>query len=247
MSTDVASEELPALAPLPWKVGDDVTGRHCMADVLKALHFGRQDEGYVIIGQKFTKRKIITVEDLTNYKGMEIVSMLRDVDGLKYHPRAYVAAIGTAIKHDFFAAVKTEGGNVKAGHASGQGSNWNSNCSKKTPSADFNPYKYAPDGRVYAGLPARGDQDELDDEKDDNSEALVVDYIWIDAQANPQPAETMGDYLPSVSRHTLLPLLPLPLLPLPTHCARVLTGPSQPPREVTQTAPPAVLEVTEAE
>lgn len=202
-----AGADLPPAEPLQWKPGLEVSGRSSVQDILSALHFGRQDFGYDKVGEKFAKRKIATASELTDFSGSELVSMLRDVAGLKMHPRAVIAGIGSAIKHDFFSTVKAEGGRVKAeGGAAGQGSTWNMNCTKVCASSGFNPSKYTPDGRLYAALPSIKELKELK-EKEEDSADLVVDMIWIDAQCNPEAS--LGDYLPPVR---ICPRLPHRLL-----------------------------------
>ena len=209
----VAPDELPPAAPLPWTPAMGVTGRSSVKDILNAMHFGRPDLGYDKVSEKFEKRKISTAGELQDFQGAELVSMLRGIDGLKMHPRALVAAIGTAIQHNFFSAVKAEGGSVKAegGGSAGQCSTWNHNCTKVSVSAGFNVSKYIPDGRVYAALPSINKMDELKDKEEDGAE-LVVDFIWIDAQCNPE--KSMGDYLPEVR------IRPRPPPPRPPRCRR---------------------------
>lgn len=105
-------------------------------------------------------------------------------------PGVYLAAIAKAIGVDLMrrSLVKAEGA-----APAGQGADWNSNCTKQTPTVEFNVSKYKPDGRVYAtllkSLSSAAKLRNLDSEL-----GLVVDLHWIDMHVNPEPS--CGDYLP---------------------------------------------------
>lgn len=186
-------EQLPEPTALPWNASLPVSGRSSLQDIMTCLAFGRpNDPTYPAIAAKFEARSINTVTKLQDFQGSELVSMVRTLNPQK-HARAYVAAIGTAINHDFFAVHK---GGVKSesaqGEAPGQGSQWASHCTKQNVSHDFNPGKYIPDGRVYAQLPSVDSKSHLDEDES----FLISDLVWIDAQANPEPS--LGEYIPPV-------------------------------------------------
>eukprot|EP00966_Prymnesium_polylepis_P246289 5696690-Prymnesium_polylepis.1 len=59
---------------------------------------------------------------------------------------------------------------------------------------------FEPDGRVYANFPTRDEQQFLSSEQTE----LLMDYLWLDGQANPDPG--FGDYIPdgAAARYTRL-------------------------------------------
>ena len=70
------------------------------------------------------------------------------------------------------------------------GGNMSGACIKQEPSGTFLPRQYIPDGRVYQGFYAHGGAAFMSTEQ----EKLYLDYLWLDAQANPE--KSLGDYLP---------------------------------------------------
>ena len=95
----------------------------------------------------------------------------------------YVTAIATAIGHTFVDEVMKKEGEKTGGDMTQR-------SSKQAPSVGFVPSKYVPDGRVYAGLPAKNSARFLDT----NDEQFYLDKLWLDAQFNPE--YSYGEYVP---------------------------------------------------
>jgi len=182
----------PEEEPVSWHAGMPVEEQSSIGDIISCLSFGSGDESsWNSIKDKFAARGIKTVRVLEeDWSIPELISLIRAVQPRK-QPRAYLAGISAGMGRDLFKNMKQS---VKAegdGAAEGQGREWHTHCTKQKPSAEFNPFKYKPDGRVFAKLPNKGACEHLDAEE----EQLVVDLLWIDAHVNPEPS--LGDYLPS--------------------------------------------------
>ena len=172
-----------------WQPGEPVTPGTLLEPMLNVLGFGQQDvDSYATIAVKFKARSVITVGDLfgvsSTWQREELLGCLRTLE-LKKSPLSYVGAIekavgdtvGTERSYDPPAKVTT-------------GGNMSSACIKQEPSGTFLPRQYIPDGRVYQGFYAHGGAEFMSTEE----EKLYLDYLWLDAQANPE--KSLGDYLP---------------------------------------------------
>ena len=163
-----------------WMPGQPITDAVLVAPVLATLGMGQNDmSSFSAIGAKLASRSCLTVGDLGSFTYGEMISSLRALD-LQKKPEAYISAIEVAIGKGFERAeIKKE-----------RGGDTLEECTKVRPSADFKPWKYEPDGRVYDGLPEKGTCDYLTDKQ----EQLYLDKLVLDAHTNPEPS--MGDYLP---------------------------------------------------
>ena len=161
--------------------------------MLNVLGFGQQDiDSYATIAEKFKARSVITVGDLfgisSTWQREELLGCLRTLE-LKKSALSYVGAIEAAVG-DTMGTERTAT-TPPAGFAKvTTGGNMSGACIKQEPSGTFLPRQYIPDGRVYQGFYAHGGAAFMSTEQ----EKLYLDYLWLDAQANPE--KSLGDYLP---------------------------------------------------
>ena len=176
-----------------WQPGVPVTTQTPLEPMLKVLGFGQQDiDSYATIAEKFKARSVITVGDLfgisSTWQREELLGCLRTLE-LKKSALSYVGAIEAAVG-DTMGTERTAT-TPPAGFAKmTTGGNMSGACIKQEPSGTFLPRQYIPDGRVYQGFYAHGGAAFMSTEQ----EKLYLDYLWLDAQANPE--KSLGDYLP---------------------------------------------------
>ena len=169
------------MAELAWHAGMPVVKLTPLQKVCDVLSAGQFDGGYSMLAKKLADRSCHTVGDLCDrYGKTELLFMLAGLT-LPKHGSAYLAGLSHMIHHKF----------VDSGlDAKARGGNMSVLCTKLPPNSAFNSMRYTPDGRVYRHTPTRANTLYLSR----SDEMLLLDCLWIEAQANPELS--YGQYLP---------------------------------------------------
>ena len=198
-----------------WAPGMPLTPETLLKPLLAAIGFGQQDLGsWQRIEQKLAERSVLSLGDLfgatdseSGWSRDEVHYCLKTLQ-LNKHPMAYIAGLEAACGQVFrIFNPDQDGAKLK------RGGDFSARSMKVEPSARFNASTYVPDGRCYMAFPQKGSAEQLSPDQ----EKLYLDYLWLEAHANPEIS--LGDYLPDGVPRKLAVLHDLLLPPFrPAHC-----------------------------